>query len=74
MNKLAINSPAKINIGLVVKNRRDDNYHNIETIFYPLLLSDTIIFEKSESTEFLSNSNQLNNKSKNHIIKAKEYL
>ncbi len=74
MNKLAINSPAKINIGLVVKNRRDDNYHNIETIFYPLLLSDKIIFERSDSTEFVSNSNQINNTGKNLISEAKEYL
>ena len=74
MNKLTISSPAKINIGLVVKSRRDDNYHNIETIFYPLLLSDTIYFEKSDSTEYVSNSNQLNNTGKNLISEAKEYL
>lgn len=74
MNTLAINSPAKINIGLIVKSRRDDNYHNIETIFYPLLLCDTIYFEKSDSTEFVSNSNQLNSMAKNLISEAKEYL
>lgn len=27
---------AKINIGLNVVNRRDDGYHNLETIFYPV--------------------------------------
>jgi len=74
MNKLAIYSPAKINIGLVVKRRRDDNYHDIETIFYPLLLSDTIIFEKTDLTDFVSNSNKLNNTGKNLISEAKEYL
>lgn len=31
-----IKSPAKINIGLYIKNKRRDGYHNIETIFYPV--------------------------------------
>jgi 4-diphosphocytidyl-2-C-methyl-D-erythritol kinase len=37
-----IKSPAKINIGLYVKNKRKDGYHNIETIFYPVKLYDEI--------------------------------
>lgn len=37
-----IKSPAKINIGLYVKNKRPDGYHNIETIFYPITLNDEV--------------------------------
>lgn len=33
---------AKINIGLQVVNRREDGYHTLETIFYPLNLCDIV--------------------------------
>ncbi len=33
---------SKINIGLYVTDRRGDGYHNIETLFYPLGLSDVL--------------------------------
>jgi len=33
---------AKINIGLNVTSKRSDGYHNIETIFYPIGLSDIL--------------------------------
>lgn len=32
----------KINLGLYVTGRRDDGYHNIETVFYPLPCSDAL--------------------------------
>jgi 4-diphosphocytidyl-2-C-methyl-D-erythritol kinase len=35
---------AKINIGLNVINKRFDGYHNIETFFYPIGLSDVLEF------------------------------
>ena len=40
---------AKINIGLNVINRRDDGYHNLETIFYPIKIKDAL--EIIEATE-----------------------
>lgn len=33
---------AKINIGLYVVERRQDGYHNLQTVFYPLALSDRL--------------------------------
>ncbi len=33
---------AKINLGLQIKKKRSDNYHDIETVFYPLELSDIL--------------------------------
>jgi len=33
---------AKINLGLFVNEKRPDNYHNIETVFYPIMLSDAL--------------------------------
>jgi 4-diphosphocytidyl-2-C-methyl-D-erythritol kinase len=35
---------AKINIGLRIKGKRADGYHDIETIFYPVMLSDALEF------------------------------
>lgn len=35
---------AKINLGLNVTERRPDGYHNLETVFYPIPLCDTLQF------------------------------
>lgn len=37
---MLIKAPAKINVGLRILNKRDDGYHNLETIFYPIRLFD----------------------------------
>lgn len=41
---------AKINIGLRVIEKRSDGYHNIESIFYPIGLSDVLEFSKRDKT------------------------
>lgn len=46
--KLIINSPAKINFGLFITEKRRDGFHNIETVFYPLGLSDQIIMRECD--------------------------
>jgi 4-diphosphocytidyl-2-C-methyl-D-erythritol kinase len=74
MNKLRIETPAKINLGLNVISKREDGYHNIETIFYPIKLYDSLTFTKSESFSFESDNNLLNNYSDNLIIKTKNLL
>ena len=33
---------AKINLGLNIVAKRDDGYHNIETVFYPIPLCDAL--------------------------------
>lgn len=33
---------AKINLGLHVVNKREDGFHNLETVFYPIPLSDSL--------------------------------
>lgn len=50
-------APAKINIGLRVIRKRSDRYHDIETVFYPIHLSDELEIEKSSRLEFFSNIN-----------------
>lgn len=39
---------AKINIGLRITSKRSDGYHNIDTIFYPVRLSDALEFVVSD--------------------------
>jgi 4-diphosphocytidyl-2-C-methyl-D-erythritol kinase len=40
---------AKINIGLNITSKRTDGYHNLETIFYPVPLTDVLEFVVSEN-------------------------
>ena len=42
--KLVLKSPAKINLGLKIIKKRDDGYHEIETIFQMVSLFDTLTF------------------------------
>ena len=42
---------SKINIGLRITGKRDDGFHNIETIFYPVRLSDALEFVANENSE-----------------------
>ncbi len=74
MEKLKVNSPAKINIGLNIIRKRSDGFHDLETIFYPLNLYDIIVFEKSDNLYFNSNNEQLNQEDSNLIIKAIKIL
>jgi 4-diphosphocytidyl-2-C-methyl-D-erythritol kinase len=74
MNDLVVKSPAKINIGLNIINKRNDGFHDLETIFYPINLFDEIRFTKSDIFSFNSNDANLNNEKTNLIIKAKESL
>jgi len=70
MEEIKVESPSKINIGLNVVEKRDDGFHNLQTVFYPLLLSDKLSFQKSNKLELNSNTDFLNNLDNNLIIKA----
>ena len=69
--------PAKINIGLSVTQKRPDGFHNIETVFYPLPLCDTLYVEKaaadaSEKLHFKCDG--INHPSENLCCKAYRIL
>jgi 4-diphosphocytidyl-2-C-methyl-D-erythritol kinase len=70
MDKFIVDSPAKINLGLNVVKKRNDGYHDLETIFVPIMLSDRITFYKSDKLNLKSNSDILNKLSDNLILKA----
>ncbi|TKG94788.1 4-(cytidine 5'-diphospho)-2-C-methyl-D-erythritol kinase [Puteibacter caeruleilacunae] len=68
---------AKLNLGLNVVEKRNDGFHNIETIFLPIGLSDAIEFVESEDEKVeFSNSGILVDCSaeQNLILKAYELL
>lgn len=43
---------AKINLGLTILNKRDDCYHNLETVFYPILIKDVLEIIAGDTFEF----------------------
>ena len=45
---------AKINIGLNITSKREDGYHNLETIFYPIKWCDALEITPSKSLSFKS--------------------
>lgn len=51
---MVIQANCKINLGLHVTARRSDGYHNLETVFYPVGLCDTIGIEKAPEFTFTS--------------------
>ena len=46
---MLIKAPAKINVGLRILSKRDDGFHNLETIFYPVKLYDDLIIQINKS-------------------------
>lgn len=42
-------APAKINLSLEIKGRRDDGFHEIETLMAPLSLSDRLTIERGQT-------------------------
>lgn len=44
---------AKINIGLYVTERRADGYHNLQTVFYPIPLTDSLSIEEGDKDDLL---------------------
>jgi 4-diphosphocytidyl-2-C-methyl-D-erythritol kinase len=74
MDYLEIKAPAKINFGLYITSKREDGYHNLETIFYPIYdLYDEMFFMPSDSFILTTDNEDLNNED-NLIVKAKNLL
>ena len=71
MDQVSLKSFAKINIGLQIREKRNDGYHNIHTIFQTLDLHDTLTIKKSEKgCDFSSNVGWLKNDVSNLCVKA----
>jgi len=62
-------SNAKINIGLNIVEKRNDGFHNLETIFYPIKLSDGLeIVESNSGFEFSNSGIVVDSTTENNLI------
>lgn len=59
---------AKINIGLNVVSKREDGYHNLETIFYPVQISDALEFVSAGETNLTNSGIDIGGASENNLI------
>jgi 4-diphosphocytidyl-2-C-methyl-D-erythritol kinase len=58
---------AKINIGLNITERRPDGYHNLETVFYPLMIRDALEVIESKELSFQSSGIAIPGDSNNNL-------
>lgn len=66
---------AKINIGLNIINKREDGFHNIETVFYPLTFHDSLEFLPSSHFSFDCTGNLTDCLPENNlVVKAYQLL
>jgi 4-diphosphocytidyl-2-C-methyl-D-erythritol kinase len=71
---MTIRAYAKINIGLRILNKRNDGYHNIETIFHRINLFDEIRFQDSSSLLLECNNPEIPTDNRNLCMKAAQIL
>jgi len=55
---MVLKAYAKINLGLRILRKREDGFHDIETIFYRINLFDELTIEPSENVISISSNNQ----------------
>lgn len=64
---------AKINLGLNVVSKREDGYHNLETVFYPIMIKEALeilVSDESEDSFFESGIKTGTNMQTNLVMKA----
>ena len=59
---------AKINIGLNIVSKRDDGFHNLETVFYPVKVSDILEFIPTEKTNIEISGIDIKGDVKNNLV------
>ena len=59
---------AKINLGLSVVSKRQDGFHNLETIFYPLPLHDVLEIIPSKETSFFPTGLEIPGSADDNIV------
>jgi 4-diphosphocytidyl-2-C-methyl-D-erythritol kinase len=75
VKRIAMQAPAKINLGLVVLGKRPDGYHEIETVMQMVSLCDTLEIEQSDGGIVLaSDSSELPLGRENLVYRAAERL
>jgi 4-diphosphocytidyl-2-C-methyl-D-erythritol kinase len=64
---------AKINLGLSILNKREDGYHNLESIFLPIPITDSLEFIESDEMKFECNL-VINDEKVNSVLMAYNLL
>ncbi|MFV0593317.1 MAG: 4-(cytidine 5'-diphospho)-2-C-methyl-D-erythritol kinase [Draconibacterium sp.] len=59
---------AKINIGLNVVSKRADGYHNLETVFYPVKLTDALEVVESDKPRFSASGLPIDGMPENNLV------
>lgn len=67
-------APAKINLGLNVLDKRDDGYHNIESVMHQINLCDRLWMEPHEELVVITNHSQLNGENNNLAVEAAKMI
>jgi len=65
---------AKINLGLVVFEKREDGYHDIETVFHRIDLFDEVTIEQSDAITVVSSDRDVPNDETNICYKTAKVL
>lgn len=75
MEQIYMKARAKINLTLEILDKREDNYHNLKSVFQKVSLYDEIYIQKAENENFKleTNAGEINNKD-NIIYKTYERL
>lgn len=74
MESIKIIRSAKINLGLEIINKREDGYHNIESIMQEIDLYDEVYLEKSDQFQITSNNKYIPLGEDNLVYKAYRLL
>ena len=56
MSIITRNAPAKVNLSLKVLGKREDGFHELESLMVPLGLADELSFQKADSYELICDS------------------
>jgi 4-diphosphocytidyl-2-C-methyl-D-erythritol kinase len=66
---------AKINLGLRITNKREDGYHDLETVFYPISIKDGLEIIEAEALRFTQSGNTVAGDPENNLcLKAYRLL
>jgi 4-diphosphocytidyl-2-C-methyl-D-erythritol kinase len=64
---------AKINLGLSILNKREDGYHNLESVFLPIPITDSLEFIESDEMKFECNI-EIDDEKSNSVLMAYNLL
>jgi 4-diphosphocytidyl-2-C-methyl-D-erythritol kinase len=74
MPSISVHAFAKINLGLFITGKRDDGYHNLETIFAPVSWHDTLCFSPDDAISMRCTNADLPTDGSNLCIRAARSL